>query len=524
MSQTFQTIWTLVGQFKLAEALATGTPLRITEMAVGDADYTPTSGATSLVNEVWRGPLVSSEVNASNSNWLEVRSTIVATVGDFTIREVGLFDEDGDLVVVSKYPETYKPILSGGSTIDLDIILVTEIQNADSVEIVIDATVAIASVKWVLDEIEKHRQETNPHPNLVLRDEIARATAIYAAVHAAEALAVTGANPLPYGFGDDFTDASGVDGASTGVGIIGRALAPRLQTIQIPEGVNWGGVTNSFTLTAGSIAPKGTGFFAGMEAPRTIYSTQDFTADFSIRFRFAGSDLPSEGFMIGVVDSTAKATLGTGSWNANQTGKGVAAVLRIAPGIEHTTIYNTQNAIVDGQSILTDAGAYALNDVFEIHRVGSSLRFIKNGVEIYRDDSFDMNAKSFFVSMDNNQGNAYPIDQIEYRDIGPIGDMDYISVARPLDVTAARGRIQFAMDDIASVTLGTTVSARLSADDGVTWDGVTVSRIQDLGDGVGLYAGEVDFTAPGSVLRAGVQSSGGADFRIIDLSAQAAEF
>lgn len=248
MAQEFQTIWTLVGQAKLAEALATGTPLVITHMAVGDGDYTPTSGLTALVNEVWRGPLVSSEVNPDNANWLEVRSTIVATVGDFTIREVGLFDEDGDLVVVSKYPATYKPIIAGGSTIDLDIVLVTEIQNAESVTIQIDAAVAIASVKFVLDEIEKHRLDPNPHPNLtidttdeVARDRIAQLT---------EAAHNLGAQSILVGHdyrAFTFDDASETDvGASSGYSIsTGRLSSSRVFSSY--STANYGGAQLTFS-------------------------------------------------------------------------------------------------------------------------------------------------------------------------------------------------------------------------------------------------------------------------------------
>ena len=191
MSQVFQSFWTLVGQAKIADALATGTPILITEMAVGDADYTPTPGLTALLSERWRGSIASADTDVANPNWLNIEGVITSSIGGFYIREIGLFDDVGDLLVISRYPEAYKPTLREGSVTDLVVQLTTEIQNVESVTFVIDPTVAIASRKYVDDAIEAHRQEANPHPRLAVIDEIARDRAALNALRIMSSTSIT---------------------------------------------------------------------------------------------------------------------------------------------------------------------------------------------------------------------------------------------------------------------------------------------------------------------------------------------
>ena len=56
-TQNYYIILTTLGEAKVAEAIAEGTPISLTQMAVGSAEYTPSKGQTSLINERWRGAL-----------------------------------------------------------------------------------------------------------------------------------------------------------------------------------------------------------------------------------------------------------------------------------------------------------------------------------------------------------------------------------------------------------------------------------------------------------------------------------
>lgn len=154
----FYTILTSVGLAKLINAQLTSDAVTITEVAVGDSNgayYEPTQSQTKLRKEVWRGRVASVTQDSTNSNWIITEVAIPADDGNFTIREVGVFDQNGDLIAIGKYPQTYKPIATNGSVKDLIIRLILEINNINSVNIQIDPTVAIASRKYVNEKVDE---------------------------------------------------------------------------------------------------------------------------------------------------------------------------------------------------------------------------------------------------------------------------------------------------------------------------------------------------------------------------------
>lgn len=154
----FSTILTTVGLAKMANATVTQSPIQFTSLAVGDSNgsyYTPTSDQTALKHEVWRGNISSVYVDDSNANWIVIESVIPSNIGGFTIREVGLFDTDGDLIAVGKYPATYKPVLDDGSTKDIYLRVIIEVANTSAITLKIDPSVALASKEYVTKAIEK---------------------------------------------------------------------------------------------------------------------------------------------------------------------------------------------------------------------------------------------------------------------------------------------------------------------------------------------------------------------------------
>ena len=72
----------------------------MTHIAVGDANgesYNPGGAQTALINEVYRTTLTHIAIEA-NPNQLIIEGLINEEVGSFYIREVGIFDSDGDLL------------------------------------------------------------------------------------------------------------------------------------------------------------------------------------------------------------------------------------------------------------------------------------------------------------------------------------------------------------------------------------------------------------------------------------------
>lgn len=122
MSETFINKLTIKGQQKKAEAEANNTPLNITTFKVGDGNgayYEPNENQTALVNVKYTGTFTAGTqsqivINSSASNEVLYKCFIPADVGGFTIRELGLFDDDGDLILICKLPAQDKFALTSG--------------------------------------------------------------------------------------------------------------------------------------------------------------------------------------------------------------------------------------------------------------------------------------------------------------------------------------------------------------------------------------------------------------------------
>jgi phage-related tail fiber protein len=123
-----------------------GTAIDLTEIAVGDGGgsvYDPVSSATALVNEVYRIALTHVVVDENNPNQLIVEGVLDETIGPFYIREVGIFDSNGDLFAIGKYPETFKPNLPSGSGKRLYIRMILGFANSPNVNLIINNDISL---------------------------------------------------------------------------------------------------------------------------------------------------------------------------------------------------------------------------------------------------------------------------------------------------------------------------------------------------------------------------------------------
>lgn len=155
---SYYTVLTTVGEQKIAAALAAGTTVNIAELALGDgagAPVTPVENRAALVREVNRGPVGSLTQDPSNPSYLTAQRVIPPDVGGWTIREVGLFDADGDMIAYGNFPESYKPQLAEGSGKELIIRMVFEVASASAVTLAIDPSVVLASKDYVDTAIDQ---------------------------------------------------------------------------------------------------------------------------------------------------------------------------------------------------------------------------------------------------------------------------------------------------------------------------------------------------------------------------------
>ncbi|MGL6428019.1 phage tail-collar fiber domain-containing protein [Aeromonas hydrophila] len=166
MSAIYFAIPTNAGQAKIANAIALGVPLKITHMAVGDGNgqpVTPNAAQTALVRERRRAPINTLFQDPTNQSQLVAEQIIPENVGDWWIREAGIFSEDGTLIAIANTPDTYKPLLSSGAGRTQVIRIVLIVSDTSAVELKIDPAVVLATRKYIDDLLAAHKQSRD-HP------------------------------------------------------------------------------------------------------------------------------------------------------------------------------------------------------------------------------------------------------------------------------------------------------------------------------------------------------------------------
>ena len=135
MSQKFYTVVTNSGLAKLAEASQTQSKIQFTHIAIGDGngqETTPSPALQGLVNEVYRVAVSSAEVDNSDSTQVIAEAVLKGNIGDFTMREIGLYDSTGTLIAVGNLPATTR-VSAGGIAQDQVIRMIIKFSNAANV-------------------------------------------------------------------------------------------------------------------------------------------------------------------------------------------------------------------------------------------------------------------------------------------------------------------------------------------------------------------------------------------------------
>jgi len=164
----FFAILTNVGMAKQANADALGVAWKITEMGVGDANPggladppnpVPAATQTKLLSEWRRKPLNQLRVDPVNPAVIIAEQIIPADEGGKWIREIGLYDADGDLVAVANCAPSFKPLLSQGSGRTQVVRMNFVVSSTGNITLKIDPAVVLATREYVdsriLDELSK---------------------------------------------------------------------------------------------------------------------------------------------------------------------------------------------------------------------------------------------------------------------------------------------------------------------------------------------------------------------------------
>lgn len=154
----FFAILTNVGMAKQANADALGIPWLITQMGVGDANpngladppnSVPLASQTKLLNEWRRKPLNQLKIDPVNPAVIIAEQIIPADEGGKWIREIGLYDADGDLVAVANCAPSFKPLLSQGSGRTQIVRMNFIVTSTGNIQLKIDPAIVLASRAYV---------------------------------------------------------------------------------------------------------------------------------------------------------------------------------------------------------------------------------------------------------------------------------------------------------------------------------------------------------------------------------------
>lgn len=164
MEKRFLSLITETGAERLAKAAIDGGKVGFTTMAIGDGNGSvpvPDKNQKALVNEVFRSQLNSLKVQNAEKNIISAEMIIPPEAGGFTIREAALFDDDGECLAVASVPETYKPLLAEGSGRFTVLRIWIAVNSADSVELIVDSGMVLATVEDVINVSNEVRDYTD---------------------------------------------------------------------------------------------------------------------------------------------------------------------------------------------------------------------------------------------------------------------------------------------------------------------------------------------------------------------------
>lgn len=163
--RTYGTLVTDVGVTLITAATMEGKKVNITQLAVGDgggAYYQPVPYMTALKKENWRGAINSVAINEQSPNMIDVVAVIPSDVGGWTIREMAVFDEAGNMVAICNTPDTEKVIITTGAAGEIELTMHIEISNTGAISFIIDPTVITATKR----ELEEHNVSAKAHESL----------------------------------------------------------------------------------------------------------------------------------------------------------------------------------------------------------------------------------------------------------------------------------------------------------------------------------------------------------------------
>ena len=152
----YRTVHTPAGLAMMAAAQASGVPINLVDMAVGDGNGNPVYPedlTTGLVRERYRAVINSATQNPNQPSRWTVELIIPADVGGFVMRELAVFDSNGTMFAVCNLPDAQKPSVGDGAFSDTVLRMEFLVTNAEDVTFLIDPAAIVATRTWILNNL-----------------------------------------------------------------------------------------------------------------------------------------------------------------------------------------------------------------------------------------------------------------------------------------------------------------------------------------------------------------------------------
>lgn len=152
----YKTIYTALGLALVSQAVSQQRTIELTHFAVGDGggnSIEPNENMRQLVREKYRATINRIYQDPENENKYTAEMIIPVTVEGFVVREIALFDRNGNMVLVGNTPEVHKPTLAEGVTQDSVYRIPFVISNPEVLELNFDPNVIIATHQWILNTL-----------------------------------------------------------------------------------------------------------------------------------------------------------------------------------------------------------------------------------------------------------------------------------------------------------------------------------------------------------------------------------
>ena len=168
-TKNYGTVITTAGAALIAKCILNGGKVNIKTAAAGDGGgeyYEPTVAQTALRAKKWEGDVASAAVSTTNANMIDVKITIDDSVGGFTIREMGLFDDDGTLIAICNTPDTEKVSTDGGVSGKLTMIMHIVVADASVVSFTITPALDTVSRAEMESALAEHNNSDTAHASI----------------------------------------------------------------------------------------------------------------------------------------------------------------------------------------------------------------------------------------------------------------------------------------------------------------------------------------------------------------------